>query len=128
MTMRTKQPWPEPTRVVGQPAPGLHSGGHSHAVQCHQTLDRGLLHQSIELRRPGGTVWTAHARTLPLPTEATGQARMIRDATVVLGLAAAAILATEQAREARAFGIDQRITAAELGRLPQPSERIARGS
>lgn len=76
-------------------------------MRCRQTLDGSRLSQSVELHRPGGTIWEAYTRAIQLPAEAGPRARLMLDATTVLDLAAGAIAAADAARQARGFAVDQ---------------------
>lgn len=82
-------------------------------MHCRQTLDGSRLCQSVELHRPGGTIWEAYARAIQLPAEAGPRARLLLDATVVLDLAAGAVAAADTARQARGFAVDQLTLAAQ---------------
>lgn len=60
----------------------------------------GLL-QAVDLLRPDGSVWRAYQRVVVLPSRGADVARVIREATEILILAAAAVAAAETARAAR---------------------------
>ncbi len=67
-----------------------------------QDVVAGELRQAVDLRRPDGTVWRAYTRNLALPEEASAVARLVREATIILDLAARAIAAADTARAGRA--------------------------
>lgn len=63
------------------------------------------LRQSVDLRRPDGSVWRAYERLVVLPDNAGMLEPVLRQATTILALAARAVAAADTARIARSSGL-----------------------
>jgi hypothetical protein len=70
-------------------------------VEQRQCRDGAQLRQTVEVRRHGGSVWTAYERHLALPADPDEAERATWQATHVLALFAQAMAAADTAREAR---------------------------
>jgi hypothetical protein len=75
-------------------------------VERRQQRDGARLCQSVEVHRRDGSVWTAYARQLALPTDPGEADRATRQASCVLGLLAQAVAAADTARQARGTMLD----------------------
>lgn len=75
-------------------------------VERRQQRDGHRLHQSVELRRRDGSVWTAYTSNLALPADPGEADRATQQASWVLGLLAQAVAAADTARQARSVMLD----------------------
>jgi hypothetical protein len=75
-------------------------------VERWQQREGARLHQSIEVRRRDGSVWTAYARQFALPADPREADRATKQASCVLELTAQAVAAADTARQARGAMLD----------------------
>lgn len=92
----------DPSPATGHRAVAIPGG----QVEQHQHSDGTSLSQTVELRRPDGSVWTAYARRHPLPTDPAAASRATGQATSILTLLAGAVAAVDIARQARGVMLD----------------------
>ena len=75
-------------------------------VERRQQREGAHLSQTVEIRRRDGSVWTAYARQVALPTDPGEADRATKQASCVLTLLAQAVAAADTARQARGMMLD----------------------
>jgi len=97
---RAVRPAPAPLAPNDPFEPVIEAVAGGQLRRSQDVVAAGVL-QAVDLIRPDGSFWRAYERLVVLPPHDADAARVMREATAILTLAAAAVMATETARSAR---------------------------